>query len=879
MFDFTGTQFNFTVGERVIETVELEFSRRADGKAFDLSNATFSSKLKDAKGNMVSGFSVRHDTGAVNRLVLTVPGVAAGEYLYEVVATSDSREQEVVMRGVLTAMSRAGADEVVNAADRAVIRGLLLHVPEVVGAPLEAEWKGTSIAGLYARDAKDAAVRAETAQKEAERLYEGIDKKIQDAVDGVVAEAKKEVQDVIDRTRAELEGLTRRAEDAAARAEDIRDRVDWMESLMNELFEHIRSAIVINPDTNTFWIGGVDTGYQATGDPGQSPRISDHNTWLLYNLQTKEWDDTGLQVEGKDGKSPYIDAEGYWVDVDPATGEYRRTEVRALGRDGLDGDAVRRVVVDSVEDIPTEGETCSGAFYYYVPLKDALPVAIFEVKESGRSDEDVLRVNGEVVELPGAGVPAEEAAQGLAASLRRVFSEAEVWVEGRRVFLKGDVDAWVMGAPFPAAGYGIMQHVRMHKDGFDIYHWCEVDGVGQWVRCGEGNDLASERVYGLVKLATDVPVENGAPVGNDVDGHLRVPHAEWLVPGATLPGVDYMVEDGGAVGFDADGRMFGVRANSATYGVVMTSYQGNMEMTATVGLMPADAEGRVKLGVPWATHTSPGVIRLGSEWGQVNPIPYRLAVGATEDHQLVNNLLYGGALQHMQRAGWVSKVEMDDMVLNIPGEYLQSNNMYYLGLVTSSQFEQEDKRGLVLKSAGEDLVAGVYLARSLNGDKRENAVPSAVTIFNYLESNYYKKPELYTKSECDARFFLKERGEALESRVAKAEEVHAVLEAEHAQVMKDHESMRAQLAAYNETIKTVAAEKVADMINKGDNPLGALRADVDKFNKTVEGLSADFVRKTDTWDGVTVLTQKSYDSLKEFEKKKLYIIVGEEVLG
>lgn len=880
MFDFTGTQFNFTVGEKVIEVVALDFSRKADGSAFDLSNATFAARLFDRAGVEVEGFMVQHDKVALNRLVLFVPGLLAGEYVYEVVATSDTLEQEIVMRGVLTAISRAGADEVMAAADKAVMRGLTLHVPEVVGAALEAEWKGTSIAGLYAANAQASAQEAERAEEEAKKAQEEakksageVEEKIEGALDGVVEDAKRVVQEVIDRTREELEGLTERAERAAASAESIRDKVDWMSALMDELFEHIRSAIVINPDTNTFWIGGVDTGYQATGDPGKSPRVSDHNTWLLYNLDTKEWDDTGLQVEGKDGKSPYIDSEGYWVDVDPATGAYRRTNVRALGRDGVDGTSVVRHVVDSVEDIPSEGDTCSGGHCYYVPLHDALPVLTLEVREEGRTDADVLVINGVELELPEAGLGAEEAAGMLAGVLAGVFAEADVWVDGVRVKMRGDVDAWVLGAPFPTAGYGVMQDVRMHKEGYDVYHWCEVGGVGQWIRCGEVNDLATHEVYGMVKLGTDVPVENGAPVGNDQDGCLRVPYAEWLLPGVVLPGVDYTVEEGGAVGFDGDGRMFAVRANSATYGVVMTSYTGTGALTATVGIME---DGR--LGIPWATHTQAGVIKLGSEWGQVNPIPYRLAVGATQDHQLVNNLLYNGAIQHMQRADWITKVEMDDLILEIPGEFLQGSNMYYLGLVTSAQFTQTAKTGLELRSAANDLLAGVYVARSLDKDTRENAVPSAVMVYKYLEGKYYTREELYTRKESDERYAPKEQGEDLDKRLGVCEKEHAQLLKDHEAIRSEHESMKARVDGYENEIRGVARDEVQALLDNPGSGLGELKSELRSIYSKLDSLSNDYVLKTDTWDGVNVLTQKSYDSLTSYDSKKLYVIVGEEVL-
>lgn len=61
---------------------------------------------------------------------------------------------------------------------------------------------------------------------------------------------------------------------------------------------------------------------------------------------------------------PTIDADGYWV----INGE--KQPHKATGTDGVDGTTIERIVVESVSDIPTSGETCHGGVYYYVPNGD-----------------------------------------------------------------------------------------------------------------------------------------------------------------------------------------------------------------------------------------------------------------------------------------------------------------------------------------------------------------------------------------------------------------------------------------------------------------------------------------------------------------------------
>lgn len=168
-------------------------------------------------------------------------------------------------------------------------------------------------------------------------------------------------------------------------------------------------------------------------------------------------------------------------------------------------------------------------------------------------------------------------------------------------------------------------------------------------------------------------------------------------------------------------------ASTTSYGLVKLSTNTQTDSNC-VGL---NADG--SLGISPASLTAAGIVRLGSQFGQSNPQPYIVGVGATADNQLSNNLLYGGALQHMAPTNW-SQQGMDwltDQMSNTPDWF---NDAYYLGLNTSAQFTQSAS-GLGLQSASDTLLAGVYLASDLS-DNRPNAVPTAQQVSNVISSMY-----------------------------------------------------------------------------------------------------------------------------------------------
>lgn len=615
--DFLGAEQNFTVLAGSQPTYRLDFMDDS-GNALVLDNVTFDGVLTAPDGTERALDITQAESG--NTLMMVFPTVETGVYLYELRATSEGGDRLRLAYGRLGVIGTGL--ELSRVEDDTEVRRLAVRVPGNAAAHCMLEWRAVTDAQRAAQDAADSA------------------KKAQVALD-------------------EMEQVRNDAEDAVNQAQDALGKLNTLDAKLAEVEGCITSAIMPNPETNTWWICGSNTGYQVTGDPGKSPRLSAVGTWMIWNVETQEWDDTEVSAAGKDGHSPYVNAAGHWCTWNVLTGEYEDTGLSAAGKDGMDGVKVRRIIVPGKDHIPQSGETCNGGFYYYCP-----------------------------------------------------------WYDGDD---------------------------QRH---FDVYAWLESDdGSGSWVCVGEANDIATAEIYGLVRLGTDTTVQDGAPVGNDASGQMRVPHADYTTPGSVRPATADVLADGGAVGFDAEGRMVAQEAAYGRYGTMKPS-TSSVPGTQCVGI---NSDGTI--GVVWAGLNNPGVVKLGSQFGQRNPIPYHQGVGATEDHKLANNLVFGGALQHQSPTAWSGKHMgwLDNQMSETP-EWFE--DAFYLGLLTSGQFTQSQVHGLVLESATSSLLAGVFLASTLGNpiegtaaDSRGNSVPTAAQTADYLSLFYYNKSEVFTKEE------------------------------------------------------------------------------------------------------------------------------------
>ena len=823
MFDNTGSRYHFSVAAGVADRVLLVFSVADSDDRVDLSDSTWQFRLADASGSEVAGCSVEHGEAA-GELVLMLPALGAGAYGYELFSTDAAGEMARVCYGTLTAMTSDFAQSLVQAAASQVTRVLNVIVPRVNAARLELRWRSCSAAEAAAAEAAavvgNASAAADEARQEADRARTEADRATA-AADGV----RDEVQSLVDR------------------AEVAVGAVEAMEGRLDAIDQHIRDSVVPNAVTNTWWIAGVDTHYQVTGDPGMSPYLS-NGFWMVYDDAIHEWVNTGINARGEDGRCPIIGSNGNWLHWSQTSQSWEDSGVRAAGRDGLDGTAVRRIVVPAVDDIPPDGETCNGGFYYYVPLAVAHPVAVLDVLDAAAGE---LSVNGVAVSYA-AQADREGAAEALAAAARVALAglpEFSAVVDGSCVTLEADVLGWTF-AGLDAQRYDLTEHVRMVPlNRYEVYAWLESpDGSGAWHCVGEANDLATTEIYGLVKTATDVVVHDGAPVGNNARGQLCVPVSSQVQPGTVRISFPDVMDDGALVGFDASGRLRVELATSQIFGAVMLSYSGD-QMTNAYGTIGLRSDG--KIGVRWATLEAPGVVRLGSSLGQINRIPYQQGVGATADHQIANNILFRGALLHQKLPAWLNQSrmpwleELDSTISDDERKYLNTND-YYFGLYTSIQFEQGEENGLVLLPATNTLLAGVYVASSMD-DLRDTGVPNAQTVKQWSVATHYLKSETYSKGEVDD----------LLAEKASLEEMRQYQQTVNDAITSHNKSVSQTLNSYDSYIRNQLFTKT-------------------EFAEAKE----EFMTRTENWHGSVVMSENEYNSLRSIDSKVMYFLTDEE---
>lgn len=422
---------------------------------------------------------------------------------------------------------------------------------------------------------------------------------------------------------AAAEGFAYKAKQYALELRDAMPLIEAAAAFMKSFDEALREHIKVVNDY--LWIGGVNTGHFLKGADGETPRYGNDGWWYIGSERVG-------QARGDDGITPHITSDGYW-----AFGS-QKTNTLAAGKDGINGAAMRRVLIQSLDELPKAEER--GVYYY---LKDG-------------------------------------------------------------------------------------EH-------YDVYVWLEPDG---WVCVGEANDIATSEVYGLVKLGTDMQVDNGAPVGRDADGQMSVPLAGTAVAGAGKLSTNTQLSNGGLIGFNGSKQMV---VHPATTGVSGSIKLGTSTELTGGGMVGVNSAGNAM--VPYATLDAAGCVKLGSQYGQSNPIPYIVGIGATQNHELANNYAFGGAIQHRKPDGWRGSMEWLDAAMTAnPGYY---NDMFYSGLLTSGQFTQSQNTGLELLPATESTLAGVYLATSMT-QTGAYALTGDVVV-NYLSEHYYGKSQVYTKQE------------------------------------------------------------------------------------------------------------------------------------
>ena len=299
----------------------------------------------------------------------------------------------------------------------------------------------------------------------------------------------EDIRDLVESVRPELEEAT--------------ELLEWAKKLTDSFNEAIRECIkVVN---NYLYVGNYNTGHYLKGEDGVTPHIGADGYWYAGENRLSD-----RPAFGKDGLTPYITSDGFW-----AIGDVK-TRVRAEGRDGLDGTAIRRILIDSVFELP---ETEERGVYYYV--------------RKGNNEYDVY------VWLENAGWSLIGPANDVAA-----LNIATDRVHGMMKFSAGAQTAgapvgWLAGedgtAVVPLAGEAVAGTGKVVSIDFS--------GAGAGIHLDEDGvfrvKAATTFEYGTIKFSTSDIISGGAVIGANADGQAMVPWATLYTGGVIKLGSQY----------------------------------------------------------------------------------------------------------------------------------------------------------------------------------------------------------------------------------------------------------------------------------------------------------------------------------------------------
>ena len=821
MFDTAGSRMSFPVVAGVAETFRASFWM---GSTVGMSvlGATFQAACYvahgDERGELVAVLPVEHDGSRENAVLVTVPELEHGHYHWELRATDSEGRESRLLYGTLSALNAADAEYVVRLAEESELRELSVQMAEGHAGPLMLRWQSCAAASSLVVDAAKHAAEAHEAAKEA-------------------------------RDSAQVAG-----ESEAATLSALEAAQAFMASFNEALYNAIRI------DSNSvLWVGGYCTGHVLKGEPGVTPHIGLDGFWYEGNQRLGD-----RPAFGKDGITPHITPDGFW-----AFGDFK-SNTRAEGRDGLDGSAVRMILVDSYEEIPQSGETCNGGFRYLVKNVGWSVVGDPDVTGSGEWEAweipaHVLPSEFTHLRVPGVlndnSVPVYLMVRTSDGQVLGVSRNAVTWAVGDvvtwefsepvrvpnnktvQIFLRKSPEGVSGSVPFEEvllkslSGVGACRtryrgvwyaerapYFRAFGDGgaesYDHYAWVEHDGEAGWVRVDRNNEIATSRVYGVMKYATDMTVDGGAPVGQNAAGQASVPLADPAMPGAVLPSSANNESEGGRTHVGGDKKLYVDFSTPSTPGVGKTSYTVEVENTASVGMTSDN-----KYAVPPAAAFQWGAVKIGSSVPQSMGMPWIIPVGAAAAGvmneygqnirgQLMNNVLVNGALRTATKETWISWAPNGVNLTILP------DGSNAVGIMAHpDQFTQSAVYGLELLVATTSTLGGVTICETIGSGS--GLVPTVDAVLKYLALHYYTKPLVYSKEETYSK-----------SQVDAIDRIN-----------------RQDAAA---TYKTVVAAK----------------SDHDALSGRIEGC----VKKTATVDEICQMTLSEYQALKVRNPKCIYLL-------
>ena len=304
-------------------------------------------------------------------------------------------------------------------------------------------------------------------------------------------------------TAAAVEDAIVAAREAVGAAGQAMEALAAATAFIASFNEAVRSVVRLD-EGNVLVIGDYYTGIKVKGEDGVTPHIGRNGNWWVGER------DLGLPSRGEDGLTPFISSDGFWVLGDV------KTAVRAAGRDGINGTAVRRILVDSVADLPQDGELCNGGCMFYVPndggeydvyawlergevaswvrVREAYDIATDEVYGLNKLGSAVVASEGAPVAVNAAGGMVVPVASTVDYGAVRVSSSYVEKHGGGGIYLGKDGKAWVNMATTNSPGAVIYSAWGLTPD-----NYCIGPNTSGWI---DVMDAAPEQ-KGVVYLTGD----------------------------------------------------------------------------------------------------------------------------------------------------------------------------------------------------------------------------------------------------------------------------------------------------------------------------------------------------------------------------------------
>lgn len=316
-----------------------------------------------------------------------------------------------------------------------------------------------------------------------------------------------------------------------------------------------------------------------------------------------------------------------------------------------------------------------------------------------------------------------------------------------------------------SAERGVVYITPKPDGGYNMWIW--VENLGWLNSRTDTYGYATANNMGMVKLATDYPVTDGAPVGFNAQKQATVPSMTTSVAGSAKVSTSSemsVARKDGIIGKNANGQLMARRARPGQPGVMEPSRTDGMARVLAVGIVPdgtmvdgIDRSGQT--GCTRAQANTYGMVKVAfvSTNEACNDIEWNVPVGIRDNmtetvegttdpwYRGANGMLFvpltvGGALH------WVST-----------GQRNKDGRLYSTGgaldLIVSAQFATAG--GLQLKPATNDLLAGVYLVT----DPAEAARPAQTVLpLSVTETRYAHADNVYDKETADERFMSTKGG-------------------------------------------------------------------------------------------------------------------------